>query len=209
MPTIVVGGHSRKVGKTSVTAGLIHEFREHAWTAVKISSHRHPEIPLLPNGRMENTFDIFEETDRSGNSDTSRFLTAGACRSFWMQIRRDLEDDSLGEILPVLQSNPFVMIESNRILRLIRPDLFIIVLRYDVEEFKESALHVLSQAHAVVAVNPNSVPAPWPGVSHMLSGMQQFVTADPQVIPSGLIDFVRLRLQKKCLADLQPFNPKQ
>jgi hypothetical protein len=197
MPTIVVGGHSRKVGKTAVTAGLIHAFRELPWTALKISTHGHSEIPMPQNGRKDDSFRIYEETDRSATSDSSRFLAAGACRSFWMQTRGDLADDSLAEILPVLQSNPFVMIESNRILRLIRPDLFIMVLRYDVADFKESARRVLGQANAVVAVNPDPVPMPWPGVSQMLSGIQQFVTADPQVVPAGLIDFVRLRLQIK------------
>jgi hypothetical protein len=65
----------------------------------------------------------------------------------------------------------------------------------DVEDFKESARQVLSLADAVVAVNPNFIPAPWAEVSSLLPGIQQFVTADPQVIPAGLIDFVRVRLQ--------------
>jgi hypothetical protein len=195
MPILVVGGHARKVGKSSVTAGLIHAFRNQAWTAVKISSHPHAENPALARGQSENTLTIYEETDRSGTSDTCRYLAAGASRSFWMQSSGDLSDVNPVDISPVLQCNPFIIIESNRILRLLRPDLFIMVLRYDVEEFKESARQVLDQAHAVVSINPNSVPEPWPGVSQMLSGIQQFVTADPQVIPAGLIDFVQLRLQ--------------
>jgi hypothetical protein len=195
MATIVVGGHARKVGKTSMTAGLIHAFREHAWTAVKISSHQHFNIPRLPPERSEDSFILFEETDCGGTSDTSRFLAAGASRSFWMQIKNDFSDDALRQLSPILQLNPFLIIESNRILRLIRPDLFIMVLRYDVEDFKESARQVLSLADAVVVVNPNYIPAPWEEVSPLLPGIQQFVTADPQVMPAGLIDFVRVRLQ--------------
>ena len=35
MSLIIIGGHSRSVGKTSVVAGLIAALREHRWTAAK------------------------------------------------------------------------------------------------------------------------------------------------------------------------------
>ena len=44
MPIIVVGGHARNVGKTSVVAGLISAFPQYSWTAIKISSHQHQEF---------------------------------------------------------------------------------------------------------------------------------------------------------------------
>jgi len=34
---VVVGGHSRNIGKTSLVAGLIRKLRSHNWTAVKIT----------------------------------------------------------------------------------------------------------------------------------------------------------------------------
>ena len=37
---VVVGGHSRNVGKTSVAAGLIAATRELGWTALAYSSNR-------------------------------------------------------------------------------------------------------------------------------------------------------------------------
>ena len=193
MPIIVVGGHSRNVGKTSVTTGLIHAFKDHAWTAIKISSHQHQNIPLQ-HGEKSHAINLFRETDRDGSSDTSRFLAAGASRSFWMQIHGDFLEDAARQLLPILHSSPFVIVESNRILRLLQPDLCIMVLRYDIEEFKESAREALRQANAVVAVNRDSSPPPWRRISGILSGIPQFITADPQVIPVELIDFVRLRL---------------
>ena len=39
MTLIVVGGHSRSVGKTSVVAGLIAALPEFGWTAVKITQY--------------------------------------------------------------------------------------------------------------------------------------------------------------------------
>lgn len=189
---VAVGGHSRNVGKTSVAAGLIYAFRKHPWTAIKISSHRHASISSLKKDNEEN-FDIYEESNREGSSDTSRFLAAGAGRSLWMRIKDD-RSDTAQQLLPILQSCPFVLIESNRILRVIRPDLFIMVLRFDTIDFKDSARTYLRQADAVIAVNPDSSPPPWEGISETLSKIPQFITADPRVMPAGLIDFVQSRL---------------
>ena len=41
MSLIVIGGHSRSVGKTSVVAGLIAALPEYNWTAMKITQHGH------------------------------------------------------------------------------------------------------------------------------------------------------------------------
>ena len=41
MSLIVIGGHSRSVGKTSVVAGLISALPEFQWTALKITQYGH------------------------------------------------------------------------------------------------------------------------------------------------------------------------
>jgi hypothetical protein len=75
-----------------------------------------------------------------------------------------------------------------------RPDVYLMVLRYDTKDFKESARRSLKQADAIVALNPDSVPPPWEGVPDILTDIPQFVTTDLRVIPAGLIDFVKSRL---------------
>jgi hypothetical protein len=147
----------------------------------------------LKKDNEENFCDVYEEFNREGSSDTSRFLAAGASRSLWMRIE-DHRSDTAQQLRPILQSCPFVLLESNRILRLIRPDLFIMVLRFDTMDFKDSARACLRQADAVVAVNPDSAPPPWEGISDTLSKIPQFITADPREMPAGLIDFVQSRL---------------
>jgi hypothetical protein len=197
MTTVVVGGHSRTVGKTSVAAGLIQAFNQYPWTAVKITSHRHGSLPASGNEEIENICNIYEEVSREGVSDTSRFLAAGAARALWVQVKDDPSGASLQPLLPILQSCSFVMIESNRILRVIQPDLFIMVLRYDVEDFKNSARRALNQADAVVAVNATPIQHPWKEISpETLSSIPQFATTDPKIIPVGLINFIRARLPR-------------
>src|SRR5260370_35824098 len=82
MAILVIGGHSRNVGKTSVVAGLIAALPERQWTAVKITQFGHGECSV--NGEScgcatdEHTVAISEERDRSGRYDPSGFLVAGA-----------------------------------------------------------------------------------------------------------------------------------
>ena len=40
---VVVGGHSRNIGKTSVVAGLIRKLRDRKWTALKITQYGNGE----------------------------------------------------------------------------------------------------------------------------------------------------------------------
>jgi hypothetical protein len=191
MTTVVVGGHSRKVGKTSVAAGLIAAFPELRWTAIKISSHWHGD------SYTDDACEIYEENNGTGLSDTSRFLAAGAARSLWMRVRESEFEKAVQRLLSKMQSDPFLIIESNRILQYIQPDLYILVLRYDVEDFKDSARDTLSRAHAIVAVTSNASTPSWKGISpKSLSGIPLFATADPKIIPKGLIDFVRVRLSR-------------
>lgn len=189
MAIIVVGGHARNVGKTSVVTGLISAFPQYSWTAIKISSHRHKEF--------EEVDGIFEEKDSAGGSDTSRFLAAGAARSLWVRIGEDNAESILEKLIPIVQDGSFVIIESNYILKFLRPDLYVLVLRRDVEEFKHSAKETLSQADAAVLLNPDSSPPVWNEIrgDDALKNIPIFTATDPQNIPQRLIDFVQARLE--------------
>lgn len=189
MAIIVVGGHARNVGKTTVVAGLISAFSQFPWTAIKISSHRHVELCGKEAG------EIYEETDRVGNSDTSRFLAAGASRSLWASIGADDADSVLRKLIAIIQTSPFVIIESNHILQFVHPDLYILALKWDVEEFKYSAKETVRHADALVLLNSDCSPPPWKGfLGEALENLPGFAMGDPQSIPKGLIDFVKSHL---------------
>src|ERR1019366_10199876 len=87
MPILVIGGHTRSVGKTSVVAGLIAALPSFHWTALKITQYGHGVCSA--NGEAcdcataAHSWAVSEEKDRSGESDTSRFLLAGAHHSWW------------------------------------------------------------------------------------------------------------------------------
>src|ERR1022692_1315715 len=103
MPVIIIGGHTRSVGKTSVVAGLIAALRDLHWTALKITQYGHGVCSA--NGEAcdcataDHSWAVTEERDRSGESDTSRFLAAGAVQALWART----EQGRLAEAMPALR----------------------------------------------------------------------------------------------------------
>jgi hypothetical protein len=151
---VVIGGHSRSVGKTSVVAGLISALREFDWTALKITQYGHGVCSA--NGEpcgcatADHSWAISEEHDRSGESDTSRFLVAGAARALWVRT----EQGRLAEAMPALRQRLAdarnVIVESNSVLKFLRPDLYLTVLDPATADFKNSAREFLDRADAVI-----------------------------------------------------------
>ena len=112
MAVIVVGGSGRGVGKTALVCGLIRALPQVSWTAVKITSddHRKPTP-------------VWEETAPGLETDTARYLSAGARRALLVAV----PDKALGEIVQQIlerhSSHGGVIFESNRVLNHLRPDL--------------------------------------------------------------------------------------
>ncbi len=154
MALIVIGGHSRSVGKTSVVAGLISALRDFDWTAVKITQYGHGICSA--NGEAcdcatgDHSWAISEERDRSGESDTSRFLLAGAARSLWVRTEQGRLAEAMPTLRQRLQGATNVIIESNSVMKFLRPDLYLTVLDPSTADFKNSAREFLDRADAVI-----------------------------------------------------------
>lgn len=163
MKLVVVGGHSRNIGKTSVAAGLVAALRGCRWTAVKITQYGHgicsrtsepcsctPEDPDCP-------FDIREERDPKAPSDSSRFLAAGARRSLWVRTRVGKLALAMPALREAIAGEEHVMIESNSVLAFLQPDLYLVVLDPQVQDFKESARAFLDRADAYLVIGDEPV----------------------------------------------------
>lgn len=199
MAIIVVGGHSRNVGKTSVVAGLIAALREFEWTAAKITQYGHGICSA--NGRpchcatADHSWAISEERDLSGESDSSRFLVAGAAKVFWVRT----EQGRLAQAMPALQARikgaRNVILESNSVLQFVHPDLYLTVLDPGTADFKKSAREFLDRADAVILHASENEPA-WQHVS-LSSGTKQpiFRIHPPPYMTPAIVDFVRSKLE--------------
>ncbi len=198
MSLVVIGGHSRSVGKTSVVAGLISALREFNWTAVKITQYGHGICSS--NGEpcdcstSDHSWAITEEKNLSGDSDTSRFLSAGALQVFWVRT----EQGRLAEAVPSLRQRIAgprnVIIESNSILRFLRPDLYLTVLDPATADFKTSAREFLDRADAVI-LHKAHAGVTWNNVSlKPISRRPIFEITPPPYITPEIADFVRAHL---------------
>lgn len=198
MPIILIGGHSRSVGKTSVVAGLIAALPEFHWTAAKITQYGHGVCSA--NGEpcdcatADHAWAITEERSRTGDTDTSRFLAAGAEKVFWVRT----EQGRLAEAMPAFRQRlgaaQNLILESNSILKFLRPDLYLTVLDPATADFKSSAREFLDRADALILHQTESTPA-WESVSlKPVAHRPIFRISPPSYVTPEIISFVRSHL---------------
>jgi hypothetical protein len=201
MSLIVVGGHSRSVGKTSVVAGLIAALPEFRWTAVKITQYGHGICSA--NGELcdcatdDHSWAITEEHNRSGESDSSRFLVAGAARSLWVRTRQGMLAEAMPRLRQELAGAENAILESNSVMRFLRPDLYITVLDAATADFKTSAREFLDRADAVVLhIGPDQ--AAWSNVSlKPVAAKPTFPISPPPYVTPELVEFVREHIHRR------------
>jgi hypothetical protein len=198
MAIIVVGGHSRSVGKTSVVAGLISALPDFEWTAVKITQYGHgicsADGAACDCATGDHSWAISEERDRSGDSDTSRFLLAGATRVYWTRTEQGRLAEAMPTLRKRLEGSRNVIIESNSVLKFLRPDLYVTVLDPATEDFKNSAREFLDRADAVVLHEKPEGPA-WQAVSlKPVMNRPIFRILPPPYVTPEIVDYVRSKL---------------
>jgi hypothetical protein len=162
MAIIVVGGSGRGAGKTALVCGLIAALSEFRWTAVKITSHDHAHEP---GPRTP----IREETIAGEETDTQRYLAAGAARSFLAMplaagkaSRADLLPVPdlpavLDELWPKFGRGTNLIFESNSIVHHVRADVCLMIQAVPQRELplperKSSFIAAVGHADAMVAV---------------------------------------------------------
>ena len=207
MPTIVIGGHTRNIGKTSVVAGLIAALPQLNWTAIKITQFGHNVCSA--NGEpcdcqtADHTLAISEERNATTGTDTSRFLAAGAKQVFWVRTRQGQLAEAMPRVRKLIAEAENAILESNSVLRFLQPDLSLAVLDPPIADFKPSALRYLDRTDALI-VSQSAPPTGttlealtqvWPSVgSSSLRNKPLFFTTPPVYASDDLIRFVTAKL---------------
>jgi hypothetical protein len=212
---IVVGGHTRSIGKTQLVCDLIAAIPEAGWVAGKITQYGHgvcarngDECDCAPD---EHVCALSWEERPDMTTDSGRFLAAGARKSFWLRTKQGF----LAEGMPLLRKALSevqagnsgqarnLILESNTLLQFWKPALYLMVLHPANSDFKESARLHLDQASALVLRAAMPEPkmgsqAAWTGVPpQLLRGKPQFVQGEGEALPSELTDLVRGALWTK------------
>jgi hypothetical protein len=196
---VVVGGHSRNIGKTSVVAGLIRRLQSFHWTAVKITQYGHGVCSHVGEEcgcetEPEHPFALSEEYE-PGPTDSGRFLAAGAARSFWLRTPIGELARAQTTIRKILEQNENVILESNSVLELANPDVFLMVLDFACPDFKPSSLRFLNRADAYVVIDRGIRTPPWKGVAaNILDSKPRFLVKPPAYVTAEMCEFVRGRM---------------
>jgi hypothetical protein len=189
------------VGKTSVVAGLVAALPEFNWTALKITQFGHGICSADGKPCDCDTGDdhfraLSDEKETSGETDTSRFLVAGAKRAIWVRTRQGRLSEAITDIERKIAGAENVIMESNSIMGFLHPDLYLSVLDAEQEDFKVSANEYLDRADAVIVhKNQGSAAPKWKAVSlDRVAGKPRFMIQPPPYVTPEIVAFVRERL---------------
>jgi hypothetical protein len=171
---IVVGGHTRSIGKTQLVCDVISAFPQANWIAGKITQYGHGVCAQNGNdcdcAPDEHICAIEWEALPQSGTDSARFLAAGAKRSFWLRTKQGflaeglpLMRDALKQTLAeACQDSPPLILESNSLLQFLKPSLYFAVIDPAREDFKDSARVALDRANALVLRGSMNDPAASP-----------------------------------------------
>jgi hypothetical protein len=173
---------------------------EYDWTAVKITQYGHGICSA--NGAPcdcvtdDHSWAISEEKDRAGESDTSRFLLAGAARALWVRTEQGRLAEAMPALRQRLERSRHVIVESNSVLKFLRPDLYLTVLDPGTGDFKTSAQEFLDRASAVILHDGSNLgESAWRSVSlKPVADRPVFRIAPPPYVTPEIIDFVRAKV---------------
>lgn len=229
MHWVVVGGQSRSVGKTAAVCGLIAALNDRRWTAVKITQFGHGICSRSGHACdcacEDGDWALSAERNSAGRKDTARFLRAGARRVWWLRTRMG----ALAQALPALEEAlaaemaaeragesggaGWVICESNSLVALRRPDLYLTLLDPAIADFKDSARALLPRADArlivgagsgaaagqtaeagVGAIPGETAPASAGVAKANANAIRAFTVAPPTYLSPAVIAFARSRL---------------
>jgi len=119
---LLVSGTGRNVGKTSLACRVIEKLHgTQRITAVKISPHLHEVNSGEALCAKYGQYAIFREEVKNQAKDSSRLLTAGARRVFYMQAIDNCLPEAWSKLREWLEAEEPVIIESGGIHKIINP----------------------------------------------------------------------------------------
>jgi molybdopterin-guanine dinucleotide biosynthesis protein len=221
---IVIGGHTRSIGKTQLVCDVIRAFPKANWVAGKITQYGHgvcaqngQDCDCAPD---EHVSAFNWETHAQSGTDSARFLAAGAQRSFWLRTKQGFLAEGLplmrsalrtiasGDSRPDVEQNETVnvdeipaavIVESNSLLQFMRPSLYLAVIDPSRDDFKDTARAALDRADALIlrgSMNPTSPEPAWLKLPAALLRLKPSVTQrEGEPLPEPLHVLVERVLQ--------------
>jgi molybdopterin-guanine dinucleotide biosynthesis protein len=217
---IVVGGHTRSIGKTQLICDLIAALPQAQWLAGKITQYGHgvcaqngQDCDCAPTEHVVALdWELADNSLTHPGSDSARFLRAGAQRAFWLRTKQGY----LAEGMPLLRESlaaaattasspnpgesPNVIIESNSLLQFVKPSLYVTVFDASREDFKDSARQMLDRADVFVfrrgLEESGIISPPWLQLpAQLLRGKPSLLQREGEPLPDPLLQLVKRILE--------------
>lgn len=142
MPNLLlIAGTGQNVGKTTLASGIIERFsKDHSIVAIKISSHFHKNVESGNIWVQRDGLYVSEEIDPAKSKDSSRFLLAGAVKSFFVMASDDQLPEAMDVILGLNHADVLFVCESGGLRNWYIPNVFLMMHRAGAEIHKKEAL---------------------------------------------------------------------
>jgi molybdopterin-guanine dinucleotide biosynthesis protein len=205
---IVVGGHTRSIGKTQLVCDLIAALPSAKWVAGKITQYGHGVCAT--NGHdcdcapTEHVVALDWESNRAGGTDSARFLQAGAARSFWLRTKQGYLAEGMPPLRDALASSANsglsdglnVIVESNSLLQFVKPSLYVTVFDAARDDCKDSARQMLDRADVFVfrrgLEDANPANPPWMQLpAQLLRQKPSLLQREGEPLPEPLFQLVK------------------
>ncbi len=148
---IIIGGTGRNIGKSTLMELMIKRFSGFNEIITLKTSMLLPGEEYL-HGKHKlvkpDEYILIEETNRNTNKDSSRFLRAGASKSFFLSSGDLVIKNAFENFLKSISSDSFIIAESNVLAEFIKPAVFIMIV--DNNNIKPSAKKLIDKADLIV-----------------------------------------------------------
>ncbi len=198
---VIVGGQHRKIGKTALIEAILRGLPAAGWTAVKITTHHAP-------AGSEKPVRVLEETAPSPESDTGRYLAAGAARAYLVQCSENAVVDACEALRRSGILEGAVVIESGTAAEHLPADVFLLLVDADPRaDAKPGFPLAIERAGAFVVTVP---PGPGPACRLRLPpGPPRFFVRPWAFHSRPLIEFLRAKLRPGAFSRRQGEPPGQ
>lgn len=142
---VIIGGNSRNAGKTTLACKIISRFSTNSEViGLKVTCIR-PDEDLF-HGRHEEKLDsgftICEELNAGTHKDTSKMLNAGALKVYFIRVEESFIEQAILQFMSRYINNQLIVCESRSLREIIRPGLFLMMMRTDVDSPKDISAYL-------------------------------------------------------------------
>lgn len=125
---------------------LIKKFKAHGIIAIKISPHFHDKTSGLKFLYSSAGYIIAEETNASGQKDSSKMLKAGAEQVFYMMVNDDSLEDAFMKLMSFVPDHKLLICESGWLRKVVVPEIFILTGKQIHDNAKPHLIDILPYA---------------------------------------------------------------